>query len=51
MQTPDHWDLIGGSMTDSLPLLPPNSDFPPPFNHCVLTPTRKNLVGVLKTFF
>jgi len=37
-----HWNLIGPSVTVTLPVLSPSSILPPPSSHCVVSPARKS---------
>jgi hypothetical protein len=48
IQTPIHWNQIGQSMATPPAVLPPSSISPPPLSHCVLIPTRNNLMHISK---
>jgi hypothetical protein len=41
IQTPTHWNLIGGSMTALPPVLSPNSILRPPSSHCTFIPASE----------
>jgi len=44
IRNPTHCNLIGRSMTASLPLLSTSSILPPPSSNCAFIPSRKNSV-------
>ena len=43
IQSPTQWDLIGRSMTDSPPVLSPNSNLQPSSSRCAFITARKKM--------